>query len=67
MVAGLRALDTALAEPKVTRQGLRRRMLAALAAIAARGPETIPPRSQGGRRLSPADERHPRMSTRKCS
>ena len=48
MVAVLRALDAALAEPKVTRQGLRRSLLAALAAIAARGPETIPPRSQCG-------------------
>jgi hypothetical protein len=46
MVAVLQALDAALAEPTVTRQGLRRQMLAALAAIAARGPETIPPRSQ---------------------
>ncbi len=44
MVAALRALDAALAYPKVTRQGLRRRRLAALAAIAAREPETITPR-----------------------
>ena len=42
MVAALRALDKALAERKVTRQGLRRRMLAGLEAIAARGPEAIP-------------------------
>ena len=42
MVAALRALDAALAEPRVTRQGLRRRMLAALAAVAARGLEAIP-------------------------
>ncbi|MDP3703971.1 MAG: hypothetical protein Q8R78_06245 [Candidatus Omnitrophota bacterium] len=45
MLAALRALDRALAEPKPTRQGLRRRMLAALAAIAERGPEAMPPRS----------------------
>jgi len=44
MVAALRALDAALAEPKMTRVGLRRRMLASLAAIAERGPEAIPPR-----------------------
>ena len=42
MVAALRALDGALAEPNVTRQGLRRKMLAALEAIAVRGPEAIP-------------------------
>ena len=42
MVAALRALDGALAEPQVTRQGLRRKMLAALEAIATRGPEAIP-------------------------
>ena len=42
MLAALRALDAALADPEVTRQGLRRRMLAALAAIAERGPEAIP-------------------------
>ena len=42
MVAALRALDGALAEPKVTRQGLRRKLLAALEAVAARGPEAIP-------------------------
>ena len=42
MLAALRALDGALAEPKVTRQGLRRKMIAALEAIAARGPEAIP-------------------------
>ena len=42
MVAALRALDAAMAEPKVTRQGLRRGMLAALEAIASRGPEAIP-------------------------
>ena len=42
MVAALRALDGALAEPKVTRQGIRRKMLAALEAISARGPEAIP-------------------------
>ena len=46
MVAALRALDAALAEPKVNRQGLRRRMLAALEAIAARGPEAIPIRAR---------------------
>ena len=45
MVAALRALDAAVAEPTVTRQGLRRKMLAALEAIAARGPEAIPLRS----------------------
>lgn len=45
MVATLRALDAALAEPKVTRQGLRRKMLAELEAIAARGPEAVPLRS----------------------
>ncbi len=39
MMAALRALDGALAEPKVTRQGLRRKLLAGLEAIAARGPE----------------------------
>ena len=44
MLAALRALDRALAEPKVTRAGLRRQMLAALAAIAERGPEAVPPR-----------------------
>lgn len=38
MLAALRALDKALAEPKLTRPGLRRQMLAALAAIAERGP-----------------------------
>jgi len=43
MLAALRALDGALAEPKVTRAGLRRQMLAALAAIAERGPEAVPP------------------------
>jgi len=42
MLAALRALDRALAEPKVTRAGLRRQMLAALAAIAERGPEAVP-------------------------
>jgi hypothetical protein len=36
MLAALRALDAALAEPKVARAGLRREMLAALAAIAER-------------------------------
>ena len=41
MVAALRALDAAMAEPMVTRHGLRRRMLAALEAIAERGPEAI--------------------------
>ena len=46
MVAVLRALDAAMAEPKVTRQGLRRQMLAVLAAIAQRGPEAIPLRLQ---------------------
>lgn len=34
IVAALRALDAAPAEPKATRQGLRRQMLAAFAAIA---------------------------------
>jgi hypothetical protein len=33
----LRALDQALRNPEVTREGPRRRMLAALAAIAERG------------------------------
>ena len=46
LVACLRALDAALSEPKATRQGIRRRMLAALAAIAARGPEAIPLRTR---------------------
>jgi hypothetical protein len=41
MLAALRALDRALGRPKVTRAGLRREMLAALAAIAERGPEAI--------------------------
>ena len=35
----LRELDAALAEPKVTREGLRRRMVAALAALVEFGPE----------------------------
>lgn len=43
MLAALRALDAALAEDKVTRPGLRRAMLAALAAISERGPEAVPP------------------------
>jgi len=46
MLAALRALDRALGKPKVTRAGLRREMLAALAAIAERGPGAIP---TGGR------------------
>ncbi len=46
MVAAVRALDAALAESKVTRQGLRRKMLAAFAAIAERGPEAIPLRAR---------------------
>ena len=41
MLAALRALDRALGKPKVTRAGLRREMLAALAAIAERGPESV--------------------------
>ena len=41
MVAALRALDAALQEPKLTRQGLRRQMLAAFAAIVERGPESV--------------------------
>jgi len=49
MLAALRALNAALGEPKLTRQGLRRRMLAALAAIAERGPEAVALRK-------PADE-----------
>ncbi|MDO8611982.1 MAG: hypothetical protein Q7R32_04075 [Dehalococcoidia bacterium] len=44
MLVALRALDRALGKPKVTRAGLRREMLAALAAIAERGPEAIGPR-----------------------
>ncbi len=48
MVAALRAFDAALAEPKVTKRGLRQGMLAAFAAIAARGPEAIPLRSRRG-------------------
>ena len=44
LVAALRAMEAALVEPRLTRQGLRRKMLAALAAIAARGPEAIPVR-----------------------
>ncbi len=46
MVAALRALDAALAEPNMTRQGLRRSLLAALEAIAARGPEAVPLRKR---------------------
>ena len=45
MLAALRALNVALAEPKVTRRGLRRKMLATFAAIAERGPEAVRPRS----------------------
>jgi len=41
LIVAIRALDAALADPKVTRQGLRRRMLAAYAAMAERGPETV--------------------------
>jgi len=41
MLAALRVLDRALGRPKVTRAGLRREMLAALAAIAERGPESV--------------------------
>ena len=48
MVAAIRALDAALAESNVTRQGLRRKMLAALEAIAARGPEAVPLRITDG-------------------
>jgi hypothetical protein len=48
MLAALRALDAALAEPKVTRPGLRRQLLAALAAIAERGPEAIELRHTSG-------------------
>lgn len=47
MLAALRALDTTLSKPKVTRAGLRREMLAALAAIAERGPESVQPRKSG--------------------
>ncbi len=46
MVAAVRALDAALAEPKVTQRGLRQRMLAAYAAMAARGPEAVPLRRE---------------------
>ena len=42
MLAALRALDRALAEKRVTKAGLRPAMLAALAAIAERGPEAVP-------------------------
>ena len=38
MVAAHQALGAALADPKMTRQGLRRRMAAVMAAIAERGP-----------------------------
>ena len=48
MVAALRALDAALREPKVTRHGLRCRVVAALAAIAERRPEAVPLRTQEG-------------------
>jgi len=41
MLAALQALDAALDGPNVTKQGLRRRMVAALAAIAERGPEAV--------------------------
>jgi hypothetical protein len=41
MLAALRALDRVLNGPKLTRAGLRREMLAALAAIAERGPEAF--------------------------
>ncbi|MEX1253345.1 MAG: hypothetical protein WEE64_03295 [Dehalococcoidia bacterium] len=43
---GTASKDVALTDPKVTRQGLRRRMVAALEAIAARGPEAV---QNGGR------------------
>ena len=46
MIAALRALDAALSEPKATRQGIRRQILAAFAAIAAHGPEAVPPRTR---------------------
>ena len=46
LVACLRALDRALSQPKVTRQGIRRQILAAFAAIAAHGPEAVPPRTR---------------------
>ena len=42
MVAALRALDTALAEPKLTRLELRRRMVEALTAVTDGGPEAVP-------------------------
>jgi hypothetical protein len=48
MLAALRALDRALAEPKATRPGLRRQVLAAVAAIAERGPEAIEMRHTSG-------------------
>ena len=38
MVAAYQALEAALREKNMTRQGLRRRMLAVFAAIAERGP-----------------------------
>ena len=46
MVTAVRAVDAALAEPKVTRRGLRQRILAACAAIATRGPEAVPLRTR---------------------
>jgi hypothetical protein len=41
MLTALQALDAALADPKITRGQLRRRMLEACAAIAERGPEAV--------------------------
>jgi len=44
ILAALRALDATPREPKVTRQGLRQKMLAAFAAVAERGLEALPPK-----------------------
>lgn len=45
MLAALRALEAAFDDPKMTRVGLRRKMVAVLAAIAERGPEALMPKS----------------------
>ena len=54
MLAALRALETALAEPKPARQGLRRQMVASCAAIAERGPEAT--RARDGQALHAASD-----------
>jgi hypothetical protein len=53
MLAALRALDKELADPKLTRNKLRREMLAALAAIAQYGPEAVPGGPATGTRQPP--------------